>query len=290
MIDRDIDVLQLEPTDVCQAECPLCARETDTLFDKNGKNHLSYNQIIECFPERKIKLLKKMFMCGVYGDPAAGKHTLDIYNQFKSINPEITLGMNTNGALRSKTWWVDIAKTFNNPHDYVVFSIDGLSDTNHIYRVNVDWRKLMENVSAFIENGGSAHWDMLVYQHNQHQVEDAKKLANQMGFTWFRAKVSNRPQTKTIKYPIKWKLPNPVNSGSIKCAALNEKTAYIDSRGTVRPCCWLAERQYDHINSFDNLKQGWITDNPHPVCAKNCRISDEKTFHSNQWREEIQLR
>jgi hypothetical protein len=29
---RNIKVLHLEPTDVCQAECPLCARETDKNF------------------------------------------------------------------------------------------------------------------------------------------------------------------------------------------------------------------------------------------------------------------
>lgn len=290
MIDRDISVLHLESTDVCQAACPLCARETDPLFNKNEKNHLTYEQIKSCFPEDRIKQLEKMFMCGVYGDPAAGKNTLDIYRKFREVNPTITLGMNTNGGLRPKEWWRKLAQILNQTYDYVGFSIDGLRDTNHLYRINVNWDTMMENISAFIAGGGSAHWDMLVYRHNQHQVEEARKLADEMGFTWFRAKVSKRPETKTIRYPIKWKLPSPVNNGSIKCAALNEKTAYIDSRGRIRPCCWLAERQYDDINSFDNLKLGWITDNPHHVCAKNCRTFDEKTFYSEQWREEIQLR
>ena len=49
MIDRDISVLHLESTDVCQAACPLCARETDPLFNKNEKNHLTYEQIKSCF-------------------------------------------------------------------------------------------------------------------------------------------------------------------------------------------------------------------------------------------------
>ena len=33
---REIKVLHLESTNVCQAACPLCARETDPLFDKRS--------------------------------------------------------------------------------------------------------------------------------------------------------------------------------------------------------------------------------------------------------------
>jgi len=290
MIDRDIDVLHLEPTDVCQAACPLCARETDPLFDKNKKNHLTYEQIIKCFPEYKIKLLKKMFMCGVYGDPAAGNHTLNIYKKFRSVNPEITLGMNTNGALRSKNWWVELAKTLNKTYDYVVFSIDGLSDTNHLYRVNVNWEKLMENVSAFIENGGSAHWDMLIYKHNQHQVEDAKKLADKMGFTWFRAKVSKRPETGVIKLPDGWENPQIATNNNISCAALKDKSAYINAYGELRPCCWLGEKQYDDIQSFDELKKSWNSEHPHPVCRRTCGVTNGKSTFDQQWQQEIQIR
>jgi len=290
MIDRPIDVLHLEPTDVCQAACPLCARETDKSFDKNEKNHLSYQKILKCFPEDRIKELEKMFMCGVYGDPAAGKNTLDIYRKFREVNPTITLGMNTNGGLRPKEWWRKLAQILNQTYDYVVFSIDGLRDTNHLYRINVNWDTMMENISAFIAGGGSAHWDMLVYRHNQHQVEEAKKLADEMGFTWFRAKVSKRPETKTIKYPVSWKLPKERPNNKISCIALKEKIAYINARGRIRPCCWLAERNHDNINSFAKLKKGWESGNPHPVCVATCGTTNERTTFEQQWVQEIQLR
>ena len=44
-MSREIRVLHLEPTDVCQAACPLCARETDENFDKSQKHHLTIDQI-----------------------------------------------------------------------------------------------------------------------------------------------------------------------------------------------------------------------------------------------------
>ena len=75
---REIKVLHLEPTDVCQAACPQCARETDSLFDKKSQHHLSVDQIKDLVSLETVVGLDKMFMCGNYGDPAAGKHTLDI--------------------------------------------------------------------------------------------------------------------------------------------------------------------------------------------------------------------
>jgi len=47
LILRDIQVLHLEPTDVCQAACALCARETDADFKKDRQHHLSMNKILQ---------------------------------------------------------------------------------------------------------------------------------------------------------------------------------------------------------------------------------------------------
>jgi len=46
-MSREIKVLHLESTDVCQAACPLCARETNPDFNKNIKNHLRIDQLLE---------------------------------------------------------------------------------------------------------------------------------------------------------------------------------------------------------------------------------------------------
>jgi len=119
------------------------------------------DQILQVFGQEKIQQLDKMFMCGNYGDPAAGKNTLDIFQEFRKIIPDIVLGMNTNGGIQTTFWWYELAKIMNQPQDYVVFSIDGLESTNGTYRKNVVWNKLMSNARSFVEAGGSAHWDML---------------------------------------------------------------------------------------------------------------------------------
>ena len=279
---RRIKVLHIEPTDVCQAACALCARETDSNFNKNRQHHLAMDQILQVFDQEKIKQLDKMFMCGNYGDPAAGKRTLDIFTEFRKINPDIVLGMNTNGGLQTTFWWYELAKIMNQPQDYVVFSIDGLEYTNATYRQNVVWNKVMSNARSFIEAGGSAHWDMLVYRHNQHEVDTCEQLARNLGFKWFRAKVSKRPFTETLQFPTGWK-PISTTSSNVSCHALKEQSVYIDAQGNLGPCCWLGSRQNNFITDVDAIPT------QDPVCFSACGIADSGTAFDQQWQREVQL-
>jgi MoaA/NifB/PqqE/SkfB family radical SAM enzyme len=282
---RDIKVLHLEPTDVCQAACALCARETDVNFRKDQQHHLDMYKILQVLTAEQISALDKMFMCGNYGDPAAGRHTLDIYQEFRNLNPDIVLGMNTNGGLQSTVWWHQLGTMFNQPQDYVVFSIDGLEDTNQVYRKNVNWSKLMANAEAYIAAGGSAHWDMLVYRHNQHQVDACEQLAKNMGFRWFRAKVSKRGFTDRLQQPTGWQLPN-VTSTTISCHALNEQSTFVDAQGRMSPCCWLGSRQKDFVTDFEMVQNSWTSLQPVITCIDTCGTASGSSSFTNQWQKE----
>jgi sulfatase maturation enzyme AslB (radical SAM superfamily) len=288
---RQIRTLQLDPTTVCQAACQSCARETDASFDKSKKHHLTIDTILQSFPEKKIKKLHKMFMCGNYGEPAAAYYALDIFRYFRQINPDIVLGMNTNGGVQSTFWWHSLGTVLSRQEDYCVFSIDGLESTNHAYRRNVSWSKIMSNAEAFIAAGGSAHWDMLVFKHNQHQVDECEELARLMGFKWFRAKVSKRAFTNGLEFPVGWKNPKQV-SGRIKCYALENKIAYMDMYGNISPCCWhgMTHSPNAKVKNLIELKASWVTDNPDPICLEACSLNKKQTQFESQWQREIQLR
>jgi len=287
---RRIRVLHIEPTDVCQAACPSCSREINPDFNKSDTGrHVRVEHIQRLYPENVLKKLDKVLMCGVYGDPAAGKYTLDLYKYFRRIKPDVALGMHTNGALQTTFWWYELAKILNQPKDYCVFSIDGLEDTNATYRKNVNWAKLMANAKSFIAAGGSAHWDMLVYKHNQHQVDECEQLARDMGFTWFRAKVSRRPMAKGLDAPINWIVPEQ-RTGAIKCHAIAEKSEYIDARGRKIPCCWLGNSIVNPITDIEEVKKTWRTSTPNLICAIACATKKNTTAFQDQWQREIQLK
>lgn len=287
-MSRNIKVLHLEPTDVCQAACPGCDRETDKSFVKTQHHHLTVDQIHSLLSTEDIRKLDKMFMCGNYGEPAAGQHTVEIYQHFRSLNPEIILGMNTNGGIQNTSWWNTVGSILSNTRDFVVFSIDGLADTNHIYRVNVNWKKLMNNAAAFIAAGGKAHWDMLIYRHNEHQIDECEQMARDMGFRCFRAKVSKRALTSTLERPIEW-AESKKYTGPIACQILKDESIFMDAQGRVSPCCWLGCRTNDLVLDFDQIQSSWSTDTPNIVCSNTCRISDGETNFTGQWKREVYI-
>lgn len=295
-------VLHLEPTTACNASCPQCAREDiDFYNDSVHRAELTLERVQSLFSTEFIMQLDKLMMCGNFGEPAISNHTVEIFKWARSINPSITLGMNTNGGLRSVSWWKELAALFNQPTDYVVFSIDGLEDTNHLYRRNVNWKNLMRNAQAFITAGGSAHWDMLIYQHNEHQVNDCEQLARDMGFTWFRAKVSNRFAWRPVTFlqpPQAWSLNQLQHNGQIRCHALEEKSLYVCATGEIMPCCFIGPHVFNRdaelaqaLSSpgFQEIVNRWDT-NPLPICQQSCTIKEQsQTNFEHQWRREVQL-
>ena len=140
----------------------------------------------------------------------------------------------------------------------------------------------MSNARAFIEAGGSAHWDMLVYRHNQHEVDTCEQLARDMGFTWFRAKVSKRQFTEALQFPIGWQTIQK-QATTINCHALKDQSVYIDAQGNLVPCCWLGSRQRNFITDVDAIP---TTD---PVCMKICGESTAGTAFDQQWQREVAL-
>jgi hypothetical protein len=157
-----------------------------------------------------------------------------------------------------------------------------------MYRKNVAWDRVMANAEAFIRAGGSAHWDMLVYEHNEHQVEQCEQLARAMGFKWFRAKVSKRvPTVDWLRAPKSWTRP-VIKTGPIDCFRNRDQSLYLSARGVFHPCCWLGVTDYT-VQDFDQIASSWTTDDCNPVCQSTCSTNNNTTNFTGQWQREVQL-
>jgi MoaA/NifB/PqqE/SkfB family radical SAM enzyme len=190
---KEIKAVHLEITDNCNAACPMCARNINGGQENPqlpGKE-LSIEDIKKIFDPAFIKQLDRMYMCGNYGDPISAKDTLEAFTYFREHNANMMLSMHTNGSAKKPEWWSNLAKIIGRK-GYVIFGLDGLEDTNHLYRQNTVWSKIMENAQAFINAGGRARWDYIVFAHNEHQVEEARSLSQTMGFEKFQIKKSAR--------------------------------------------------------------------------------------------------
>jgi len=300
----NIREIHIEPTSLCNAECPQCARNINGagLNPNIQLNSLTINYFTNFFTRDNIANVNKIFFCGNVGDPCATPDLLDICRYLKSIKHDIVLGINTNGSLKTEDWFQKLGEIFQGQHDYVVFSIDGLEDTNHIYRRNTNWSKIMHNAQAYISTGASAHWDMLVFDHNKHQVEPAQQLAREMGFTWFRSKATDRwdsyPETDDLK-PSEPYITKDYNNVDIVCEKNRDKSIFIDYRGEIWPCCHMAEsylseiskNKHEDIRQYSNKElmtkyQGKLITNPFYVCRRSCGVDTGK---KSQWKQVIQL-
>jgi len=197
MWNGKIDQVHWEPSDKCNSACPMCPRYTSDGFENPAlvNTEWTLDGFINAWPEQFLKDLKKILSCGNFGDPCACRDFSDIYKYVRSINPTIGLAVNTNASLRTPDWWAQLGSVMRKEQskaNYCTFSIDGLDDTNHLYRRNTNFKKIMENAEAFIDAGGVAHWDYIVFKHNEHQVEEAKNIAIKMGFENFNIKKTTR--------------------------------------------------------------------------------------------------
>lgn len=188
-----IRTVHLEITERCNAACLQCGRNINGGEDNQylQNRELTLQDIKQFFPISFIKQLQHIYLCGNYGDPIVAHDTLEVLKYFRESNPDLLLSINTNGSARNKEWWTELAHILGK-NGYVIFSIDGLKDTNHIYRQNTNWDKIVDSFTSFIQSGGIAHWEFIVFNHNEHQVEEAEQLSQTYGFKKFQIKKTAR--------------------------------------------------------------------------------------------------
>lgn len=282
----EIKNLQIDHTTACNLLCPQCSRVVDgkrnPLLPTADLSPLDYLQIFEQLTEP----LESLLFCGNFGDVAASSTFLDSLIVIKQkTKAKITLM--SNGSVRTSDWWRTMASVLDPVRDKVCFSIDGLDDTNSIYRVNSNFAKIMENAKAFIAAGGRARWDFIAFEHNEHQIEKAQKLAQDMGFYMFSLKRTSRFITDTefrdsrlalsadssLKVPATTNLvsdahknfssivkehsswSNYVQETPITCKFQSSQTLFIDFQMNVWPCTWIAAPLYFVDESNSQKKQ-----------------------------------
>jgi len=291
---EDIKTIHLEITQKCQAACPMCDRNQNggDLNPHINLDELSLQDCKDIFSPTFIKQLNKMYMCGNLGDPISARDTLEVFEYFRSHNPDMQLSMNTNAGARDSEWWENLAKVLGK-NGYVIFSVDGLEETNHMYRQNVQWDKVENAMKSFVGAGGRARWDYLIFEHNQHQVDEARKLSEEIGFESFVAKKTGRfitanskkkekhqavnrkgQQTTELKKP-DTKYQNKAltkqdaliekygsmdayyDVAPINCKVAEEKSLFVTAEGLALPCCWTAGRMYKWWHKDPKVEQIW---------------------------------
>lgn len=249
MFDFDaVTEYQLEITTYCNAACPQCPRNNHGV----GVNpylkleHLPRNVIDRAFDKDLCDRLRQVFFCGSYGDPIMHPEFLDILRDFRRKCPTLWLYIHTNGGAHDTQYWSEMASIIGG-YGQVDFNIDGLEDTNAVYRKNTDFNKIISNAQAYINAGGRAIWNFIVFRHNQHQVESARKLSEQLGFVEFKHRATGRfLNHQTMQEFDSWPVKN--RSGQTEYVPEPTDLATYKNRSITR----LPElkKQYSNFNDY----------------------------------------
>ena len=277
---NELKQIHLEITNNCQASCPMCNRNINGGQDNPliKIRNWSIDEFKNVMTPTVLNQLSSYYFCGNFGDPMLNNDLINMCQYSKDVAPGTIVTIHTNGGARNKDWWTQLAVSLPKQHR-VVFALDGLADTHHLYRVGTRFEDIIDNAKAFILAGGIAEWVFIKFKHNEHQVKQAQLMAEELGFHHFTLKKSSRfilePNVKVVDrkgntthyvepatdVPLKFidkKIINSyktiVSNSVIDCKAKHEKEIYIDAYGEVLPCCWLASVPYSYINQDDALE------------------------------------
>lgn len=249
----------------CNSTCPDCLRNfrgVNDVIDTFPLVDMSLSQVKQIFTVDFLTQLRTISISGDYGDFVTARDGLEVVQYFKQTNPRLYIDINTNGSARPDIW-----EPLGKLGITVVFRIDGLADTHHLYRQGTDFNFILKNAQKFIAAGGKAHWSYIVFDHNKHQINEARALSVQLGFRLFSEIRHGRDTMpvftsdrrlshvigdytgpkdfdqlfnsfNTYKVDPSWALIAEKNSYPVSCPAKGG-SIYVCANGEVYPCCWL---------------------------------------------------
>lgn len=311
----DIQIVEWELTSRCNAVCPQCPR---TIYKNEGIDYeltdIKLHDIMNLIP---YNLSPKIFkFSGNLGDPAVNPEVYEITNYLgRSRKNNVAINMHTNGGTRNEKFWskmgsLSLEGRSTRPYEHkfrpkVIWAIDGLEDTNHLYRVGVEWSTLMRNLDAYLEAGGTAEWHFIIFPWNEHQVEEAKSRAHKLGIPFVERRATrnhihkelnkekNHKRVKDYEEAVdlatksqhdllhtaeKKKFRNLAKD--VSCQHLNYPGIFISSNFRVWPCCMI----WDKVVQSPSFMKPLLPDDPNWNSLKHNSLQD---ILSSEWYQKI---
>jgi len=262
---KDITSIHCEISSRCNASCPDCLRNYRgvDVIDTYPQCDMSLDDFKKIFPAEFLQQLIHFSINGNLGDFVTARDGLEIAQYIVESNPKLCLEISTNASARPKIW-----EPLGKLGITVYFRLDGLADTHSLYRLNTNFDFVLDNAKKFIAAGGKAVWAMIKFDHNEHQIEECRQMARDLGFDRFdlvdagrntmpvftadrrlshvigdyRGSTDFDELFKNYKYyeiEPDSAIKHEKNDRKIDCYTKRMQEVYVASNGEVYPCCWL---------------------------------------------------
>lgn len=179
----------LEITNRCALKCLECPRNNNPWISSHLTD-LPLSLVQQIFPREPRERFRglRANLCGAHGDCIYHPDFHAVIRYLKELGMRVLV--ETNGSYRNRTFWTTTCDILGR-EDSIIFSVDGLADTNHLYRVNASWQDIEEAMDICAPRVQTS-WKFIVFRHNEHQIEEAEKLARRRGLHAIQFKKSAR--------------------------------------------------------------------------------------------------
>lgn len=180
--------LHLEITSKCVLACPGCPR---TIYPKDyAVTDLPVNIVEKIVADgRQYKMIT---LCGDHGDPIYHSQFHEIISLLLKLPGTPYISIATNGSSRSEAWWAKTAQLLRK-NDEIIFGIDGLEDTSHLYRKKNNWASIIKAIEILKSKGCcQITWQWILFRFNEHQLAEAATVAKKLKIDCFMIIGSSR--------------------------------------------------------------------------------------------------
>lgn len=252
----------IEPTNICTLKCAGCARTTFiNQWPQHWRNHNIDIDALMKFLD--IDLINKtIILSGNYGDPIYHPEFIALVKQLKQRGARLEI--TTNGSHRKLEWWQELIQYFTKD-DVITFSIDGVPENFTQYRENADWVSINQAITICVASPIKTAWKYIPFEFNQHHINEAKKLSDELGFDSFFIDPSKRfddSATQDLKPAdhlisqeytarVDWK---QTYTGLVNPKCNNRQEHFITAEGYYSPCCFVADHRFYYKTQFGKQK------------------------------------
>jgi radical SAM protein with 4Fe4S-binding SPASM domain len=266
-------IYTIDTGNACNLRCPLCPTGYHGLERPTSLMNLAqFETIIE-----KIRPYAVEVILHNWGEPFLNPDILKMIRHARTNGIGTTLSSNLNLVNRGERFLEEVVES---GLEHLTVSIDGTTQEvyemyrkgGHLDRVLANLRHLLDYRNRTGRSEPVVEWQYLVMKHNQHQMEDARRMAKEIGADRIRFTGAGLPfkEMSNAKMARDWLSDMPQYRGyspegfAERGYLYDEKCFYlyramtVNPQGEVSPCCAVYEQNADFGNLLKSgLDEVW---------------------------------
>ena len=203
----------------CILKCPQCLRQK-----KEGAPRIKRAYDLETKDFKKIIDYYQhcITFCGQISDPIYNPNFLSFLKELDGTGRGVRIATCGQSIKKTHTreWWEE-AFTYGMNEFAWYFGVDGIDQKSALYRIGSNFDEVWKTMQLGASMGVAIVWQYIVFGYNEHEIEIAKQMAKDEGFTLLLVKTNRGfdPKARNIRDSMKdiyENFPAPSKKNTVK--------------------------------------------------------------------------